>query len=266
MAGNWRRLVAAFVLGAALFTTVPVWGQDLNTLLVNFLSDLRSGTFSIGTGKDIVISSNGDGAVTVTANGDGSDEALSVDLDDTANTATVSSSTGVATLHTPFTFVTLGGTTSSFPAWKRSTTTIQARLADDSAFASIRVLELDADSNINTTARYRLSSVTFVSATAPTISSGFGTSPSIVASNGTAAFTVNVGTGGSATSGVIGLPTAATGWRVTCDNTSTNTATVFKTKQTAFTTTTATIGNYDAAGAAAAWVASNVLVCSAMGF
>lgn len=142
MAGNWRRLVAAFVLGAALFTTVPVWGQDLNTLLVNFLSDLRSGTFSIGTGKDIVISSNGDGAVTFTANGDGSDEALSVDLDDTANTATVSSSTGVATLHTPFTFVTLGGTTSSFPALKRNSAEIQVRVADDSAYGNIRALAL----------------------------------------------------------------------------------------------------------------------------
>ena len=32
----------------------------------------------------------------------------------------------------------LGGTTSSFPALKRSTTTLQARLADDSAFASVQ--------------------------------------------------------------------------------------------------------------------------------
>ena len=44
---QYRRTLAAFVLGAALFTTVPVWGQDLNTLLVNFLSDLRSGTLGI---------------------------------------------------------------------------------------------------------------------------------------------------------------------------------------------------------------------------
>ena len=102
--------------------------------------------------------------------------------------------------------------------------------------------------------------------TAPTISSGFGTSPSIVASNGTAAFTIDVGTGGTASTGVIGLPAATTGWAVQCMNTSTNTATVFLTKQTATTTTTATIGNYDAAGAAAAWVASNVLVCSATAY
>jgi hypothetical protein len=34
--------------------------------------------------------------------------------------------------------IALGGTTSSFPAIKRSSTTIQARLADDSAFASVQ--------------------------------------------------------------------------------------------------------------------------------
>lgn len=102
--------------------------------------------------------------------------------------------------------------------------------------------------------------------TAPTIASGFGTSPSIVASNGTFAFTVNVGTGGIATSGVITLPTAATGWNVSCQNLSTRSATVFDTKQTATTTTSATIGNFNTSGVAAAWVASDVLSCAAVGY
>jgi len=35
-------------------------------------------------------------------------------------------------------FVSIGGTTSSFPALKRSSTTLQARLADDSAFAPVQ--------------------------------------------------------------------------------------------------------------------------------
>lgn len=39
---------------------------------------------------------------------------------------------------TPDGLITLGGTTSSFPALKRSSTTIQVRLADDSAFASVQ--------------------------------------------------------------------------------------------------------------------------------
>ena len=48
------------------------------------------------------------------------------------------------------------------------------------------------------------------SSTLPTISSGFGTSPTITASN-TLCFKVVVGTGGAA-SGVISLPTAPNGW------------------------------------------------------
>lgn len=105
-----KKLLGAFLLGAMLFTTVPLWGQDLNTLLVSFISDLRSGTFSIGTGKDIAISSDGDGAVTFAAAGDGSDENLTINLDDTANTAVVSSSTGVTAIDFAAIGVKLGGT------------------------------------------------------------------------------------------------------------------------------------------------------------
>ena len=50
-----------------------------------------------------------------------------------------------------------------------------------------------------------------ISNTAPTIASGFGTSPSIVANN-TAAFQVTVGSGGTATAGTITMPTAPNGW------------------------------------------------------
>ena len=39
---------------------------------------------------------------------------------------------------TSFNLLQFGGTTSSFPAWKRSTTTLQAKLADDSAFTAIQ--------------------------------------------------------------------------------------------------------------------------------
>lgn len=104
------------------------------------------------------------------------------------------------------------------------------------------------------------------SMTAPTISSGFGTTPSIASNNGTVGFTINVGTGGVATSGVIGLPAATTGWHVTCADVTTQSSTVYLTKQTATSTTTVTVGNYDAAGAAAAWVASDILVCSAVAY
>lgn len=95
--------------------------------------------------------------------------------------------------------------------------------------------------------------------TAPTISSGFGTSPSIAAGISSAAFSINVGTGGTATSGVIGLPTATTGWHCTCTDITTQSSTVFLCKQKASSTTSATIANYNTAGAEAAWVASNIL-------
>jgi phage-related tail fiber protein len=53
------------------------------------------------------------------------------------------------------------------------------------------------------------------SATAPVIASGFGATPSVVASNGTAVFTINVGTGGTASSGVLTMPADVTGWACT---------------------------------------------------
>jgi|HubBroStandDraft_6_1064221.scaffolds.fasta_scaffold00599_28 hypothetical protein len=101
--------------------------------------------------------------------------------------------------------------------------------------------------------------------TAPTISSGFGSTPSIASNNGSAAFTINVGTGGSATSGVIGLPAATNGWVVHCDDLTTQSATVFVTKQTASATNSATIGNFNTSGTAAAWAASDILHCTARG-
>lgn len=107
----------------------------------------------------------------------------------------------------------------------------------------------DSDTKVQVAGSLSVSSL-LLSATAPTISSGFGTSPSIVNSNGTAAFEINVGTGGSATSGVIGLPTAAVGW--SCQVTDTNTNIV--TRETAFTATTVTVT------AASAWTASDNLL------
>lgn len=100
------------------------------------------------------------------------------------------------------------------------------------------------------------------SATAPTISSGFGTSPSVPTNNGTVAFTINVGTGGTATNGVIGLPTATNGWVCWGADLTTQSTTVFFLKQIASSTTTATIANYNTAGAQAAWAASDMLSVS----
>lgn len=101
---------------------------------------------------------------------------------------------------------------------------------------------------------------------APTILSGFGTSPFVTSNNGTWAFRINVGMGGSANSGVIGLPAAATGWNCNATDITTKSSTVFLTKQTASSTTTVTLENFNAAGAAAAWAANDILAvqCAAL--
>ena len=100
-----------------------------------------------------------------------------------------------------------------------------------------------------------------LSSAAPTISSGFGTGPSVTA--GTAAsFRVDVGTGGTATAGVIGLPTATTGWNCAVEDLTATTANVadHRTVQLSSTTATATVENQViSSGAAVAWTASDVL-------
>ena len=68
---------------------------------------------------------------------------------------------------------------------------------------------------------YSLNGNLLASKTAPTIASGFGTSPSIPFSNGTAAFYVDVGSGGTASLGSINMNVAAPHYwscSVTIDN------------------------------------------------
>lgn len=105
--------------------------------------------------------------------------------------------------------------------------------------------------------------------TAPTIGSGFGTSPSVAANNGTAAFTVNVGTGGTASSGVVTMPAATTGWNCTVINrtgVAANRADQH-TVQTATTTTSVTVQNQTiSTGAALAWTASDVLALACLAY
>lgn len=102
--------------------------------------------------------------------------------------------------------------------------------------------------------------------TAPTISSGFAASgTTISASNGTAAFTITIGTTPGST-GVIGLPSATHGWAVHCDDITTQSTSVSQTQQTAVSTNSATLTQYSDVHVATAWVAGDVLVCQARGY
>jgi hypothetical protein len=101
---------------------------------------------------------------------------------------------------------------------------------------------------------------------APTVSSGFGTSPTIPAGTSSAGFTVNVGTGGTANTGVIAFATAApTGWICTAvDQTNPGTS---NTVAIPLSTTTITLNNYSrTTGLLAAWAASDVIAVSCNGF
>ncbi|MFP5250211.1 MAG: hypothetical protein ACLGP3_10340, partial [Acidobacteriota bacterium] len=103
-----------------------------------------------------------------------------------------------------------------------------------------------------------------ISATAPTISGGFGTGAAVMQNNGTAAFLIGVGTGGTATSGVIGMPTANAGWNCSCQDITTQSSTVFSTKQIGTTTTSCTVANFSTSGTQAAWASADQLSCTAM--
>lgn len=116
---------------------------------------------------------------------------------------------------------------------------------------------------------YRLGAVLTISATDPTIASGFGVGAAVANANGTAAFEVNVGTGGTATSGVLTMPAATTGWICHVENRTGVLANVAnqRTIQIATTTTSVTVENQTiSTGAVLAWTASDVLVLSCDGY
>ena len=122
---------------------------------------------------------------------------------------------------------------------------------------------------LDVTGTFGFADVLLMSSTAPTISSGFGTSPTVPNANGTAAFTINVGTGGTATAGIIALPTAATGWNCFVQDITSNLANdpEEQTVQTASSTTTASIESQNiSTGAAAAWTASDILGVSCFAY
>jgi hypothetical protein len=105
----------------------------------------------------------------------------------------------------------------------------------------------------------------------PTVS-GFGTTPTLVHYQylpNMVTLTINVGTGGTATTGTVALtpggvkPAAPNGWMGSCSDITTQSATVFSTLQTATTTSSFTIGNFNNTGVAAAWNSGDILQCVA---
>jgi hypothetical protein len=92
-----------------------------------------------------------------------------------------------------------------------------------------------------------------ISQTNPTIASGFGASPFMTNANGTGFFTVNVGTGGTASTGTLTLPPAAHYWGCTCQDMSTFSTSVFMCRASATNSTTVSITNFNSSAVATPW-------------
>lgn len=105
-----------------------------------------------------------------------------------------------------------------------------------------------------------------VQTSAPTIASGFGTSPTVPLGTSSAAFEVNVGTGGTASTGVVLIANPAPhGWA--CDATDITNPASFVTVATPLNTTSITLTNYSrTTGVAIAWAASDVVLVKCNGF
>lgn len=139
--------------------------------------------------------------------------------------------------------------------------------ADNEGYAAGGTLRWDYNTTrLSLSSGYSLSlSSNVITNTAPSAPSACGSSPSVSASNGTLAFNVTVGTGGAVSSCTVTMPAAAAGWNCSVVDITTQSTNIFLQKQTASTTTSVTVTNYNTAGAATVFTASDVLrlVCAA---
>lgn len=120
-----------------------------------------------------------------------------------------------------------------------------------------------ASNQIDLGGAFRATAGTLVgSYTAPTISSGFcSTSPSIPNANGTWAFTINVGTSCSGSTGTLSMPAAATGWACSFQDVTTPASYVIS--QTGGATNTVTLTSYArTTGIASNFTASDIIRAS----
>lgn len=116
---------------------------------------------------------------------------------------------------------------------------------------------------VNATTGFQLNSNLMSSTTAPTVSA-CGTSPSVSAPSGTAAFRVTVGTGGAASACTLTMPAAANGWNCVAQNMST-TGNDWQIRLTTGTTTSVQFGNRSA-GVATPFGAGDVLAVTCAAF
>lgn len=100
------------------------------------------------------------------------------------------------------------------------------------------------------------------SPTQPTIGSGWGFVPSVVSANGTNLIRVDVGLGGTASSGAVNMPAgiALDGWACSALDITQTTSSIFVTKETDTGPTSVTVTNFNTSGSATAWGAGDIVL------
>lgn len=228
-----------------------------------------SSTMSIVQGNVSQTANNSTGTVT-TLRGT-NQQVFNNDAGGTITTGTVydASITNVGTMGTSYAYrvgdITSGTQTNQAWAFYNSDTNARSYFGGSTGFGS----ETTPTHAVDIGGSFAFLSVLAASSTAPTIGSGFGTSPTIPNNNGTMAFTVNVGTGGTATNGVITMPAATTGYNCHVENRTAVDANRGdqRTVQIATTTTSVTVENQTiSTGAALAWTASDILALVCVGY
>ena len=193
---------------------------------------------------------------------------------DTTNNRVGINSTG--TLNSTFTVGGYGGTDTGLETVIGDNTVLQSYNRNTNAYSilfldgvALNLRPAGTSQLIADTSGIQLRSIRALSTVAPTIASGFGGGAAIVAGRGWA-FTLNVGTGGTATGGVIAMNTpATTGWICRPENMTALAANRADqhTVQTASSTTQVTVQNQTVStGAALAWTAADVLQLACTGF
>ena len=260
---------------------------DLTTLLSKFLNDLYAGTLGVTMPISKILLGDGSAAAPALAFASNPDTGLyysapnsqvrlvydgaaaylwsasQYTLNDvslgfaTGGVVDVSLSRGAANVLTLASGdrMSFGGVTASFPMIRNTGAQLDVVLADESAWAFV-----NARGFTSNTDGYYLASKIAISNTAPTVTSA-GTSPSIV-TNGTVAWRANIGTGGSATTLVVAMPAATTGWN--CEATNLTAAAANRAnqrvEQQSSTTTSVTLQNQlVSTGAAQAFTASDIV-------
>ena len=104
-----------------------------------------------------------------------------------------------------------------------------------------------------------------MSSATPTIGSGFSSGASKIVANGTAAFSVTIGSG-PGHAGTINFPAAAHGWICQAQDATTHSPAVSQTIQTASTRTSCTLTQFSAAMAPSSWLTNDVLLVHAYAY